>query len=77
MKADTPKEFQHCCPDLARAAAFDCDVHADAFECPDTLIYYSKKRKKYGIIFHDGGSSYSVINFCPWCGAQLPEAKED
>lgn len=24
-----------------------------------------------GIIFHDGGSAISVINFCPWCGMSL------
>ena len=62
---------------MARAAAFDCDVHADAFECPDTLIYYSPEQKKHGIIFHDGGTSFSVIDFCPWCGAHLRAAKGD
>jgi hypothetical protein len=26
---------------------------------------------------HNGGSSSILINFCPFCGAQLPESKRD
>jgi hypothetical protein len=32
---------------------------------------------EYGIFIHDGGSSLTLINFCPWCGSKLPESKRD
>lgn len=65
----------YCCENLERNATLNCEFHEDEFDCPDCLIYYSKKLKEYGIIIHDGGSSFSVINFCPWCGKQLSELK--
>jgi hypothetical protein len=54
-----------------------CEEHPDAFECPDHLIYYSDRFQEYGLIIHDGGSSYTRINFCPWCGTKLPESKRE
>lgn len=54
-----------------------CDLHADAFECPDHLIKYSVRFNEYGIIIHDGGTSSISINFCPWCGSKLPDSKRD
>ena len=43
---------------------------------PDAIIigdkvFKSKKNKDYGIIIHDGGSSFITIKFCPWCGKKL------
>jgi hypothetical protein len=32
---------------------------------------------EYGIIVHDGGPSFVVIAYCPWCGVGLPESKRD
>lgn len=43
----------------------------------DDIIYYSLKFDEYGIIIHDGGSSYITIEFCPWCGKRLPNSKRD
>ncbi len=54
-----------------------CEQHPDPFDCADHLIYYSKKRKTYGIIIHDGGSSMISIKYCPWCGSKLPEEPDD
>lgn len=54
-----------------------CDLHLDPFDCSDVLIYYSKQAHQYGIIIHDGGSSYSTINYCPWCGAKLTALATD
>lgn len=54
-----------------------CDTCKDSFECPDALIYYDPKLAEYGIIVHNGGESYVTINFCPFCGAKLPESKRD
>lgn len=50
---------------------FKCDIHKDAFECPDNIIYHSKKLDTTGIIIHDGGTSFIEINYCPWCGKNL------
>jgi hypothetical protein len=55
--------------------ARECKEHEEPFDCPEHIVYYSPEFKEYGIIIHDGGSSYSVIAFCPWCGAQLPRSK--
>ena len=68
------EDSKHCCADMARALRFDCDKCADAFECPDTLLHYSERFREYGLIIHDGGESWSVIRYCPWCGAMLPES---
>lgn len=53
------------------------DQHPDPLDCADILIYHSKTWNEYGIIIHDGGASYSVIQYCPWCGAKLPESKRE
>lgn len=54
-----------------------CNRHPDPFQCPDRLVVYVPKFDEYGLIVHDGGSSYIVIKFCPWCGARLPPSKRD
>jgi hypothetical protein len=38
------------------------------------ILYYPKPGD-YGIPVLDGGTSYIVLDFCPWCGAKLPQAK--
>jgi len=50
---------------------FKCKKHSSPFDCPDNLLFYSKKSNRYGIIIHDGGSSFIVISYCPWCGKKL------
>ncbi len=62
--------MKHCCKDMKEHLKFSCDIHRDKFECPDTLVTYSKKNG-YGIIIHDGGDSYITIKFCPWCGKSI------
>jgi hypothetical protein len=52
-----------------------CEAHKSPFDCPDNLIYYSSKFNEYGLIIHDGGSSFIVISFCPFCGTKLPDSK--
>jgi hypothetical protein len=44
---------------------------------PDDLIVYSQKFDEYGIPVRDGGHSYVCIDYCPWCGMQLPNSKRD
>jgi hypothetical protein len=66
---------RHCCERMEEGLKLDCSQHEDVFGCPDTLLYYSDRSDEYGLIVHDGGTSYIVIGYCPWCGAKLPEAQ--
>ncbi|MCL2699668.1 MAG: hypothetical protein FWE68_05095, partial [Defluviitaleaceae bacterium] len=56
---------------------FKCTHHHDIFSCPDNLMYYDEKFDEFGLIIHDGGQSYMLINFCPWCGRKLPESRRN
>lgn len=47
-----------------------CEQHPDPFDCPDHLVYRTAGGG-FGLIIHDGGSSFIAIRFCPWCGAAL------
>jgi len=69
--------MNHCCDQMKYASTLDCDQHQDEFSCPDVLILYLEKFDEYGIIIRDGGCSFSMINYCPWCGVNLPESKRD
>jgi hypothetical protein len=53
-----------------------CDRHPDRFDCPDCLVAKSEISGAYGLIIHDGGSSFVQIDFCPWCGTKLPDPVE-
>ena len=64
----------HCCDEMAAALKFDCDQHADPFECADTVLVYHEPFEEYGVPIRDGGPSYLVISHCPFCGAKLPES---
>jgi hypothetical protein len=66
----------HCCGVMESEVGRKCDDHSDPFDCPDCIVYFSNQLGEYGILVHDGGSTYSVINYCPWCGTKLPEAKQ-
>ncbi|MFT9498003.1 DUF6980 family protein [Anaerosolibacter sp.] len=68
---------KHCCETMEHQVNYKCEQHANPSECPDKLIFFNDKFDEYGIIFHDGGPSYSTISFCPWCGSELPESKRD
>jgi hypothetical protein len=65
---------KYCCEDMRRNAEYK-DETKDEFDCPDNLITYGRVFDEYGIIIHDGGSSYIQIRFCPWCGTRLPNSK--
>ncbi|WP_081894204.1 DUF6980 family protein [Muricauda sp. MAR_2010_75] len=61
----------YCCEMMKVFTTFNCDLHKDKYECPDTLIDHNTKSEYYSIIIHDGGTSGIEINFCPWCGTKL------
>lgn len=58
------------CVHLAYYATNGCDKHEDEF-CPDAIICKNETKNNFGIPINDGGGSYIVIRFCPWCGKQL------
>ena len=59
---------------MAERVNHRCEQHPDVFDCSDNLIYHSAESGEYGLVIHDGGSSYARIDYCPWCGAKLPES---
>jgi hypothetical protein len=62
---------------MRRNVEYQCEIHDNIFDCPDNLICYNASKDEYGIIVHDGSSSYIIIYHCPWCGKKLPESKRD
>jgi Domain of unknown function (DUF6980) len=67
----------HHCKEMKAQLEMRCDLHIDSFECADRLVIYNSRFDEYGLIIHDGGTSYSVIQYCPWCGEKLPDSKRD
>ena len=57
---------QHCCDGMTGHLAGG-----------DVPVLYVAKFREYGIRVTDGGSSYIVIVYCPWCGNQLPHSLRD
>ncbi len=62
---------KYCCNWMKYFSETSCSTHADRFDCADNLIHYSKSHRKFGVIIHDGGSSFMTFNFCPWCGTKV------
>lgn len=65
------------CVHIADQITQTCDQHPDPRDCPDILVVYVPRFDEYAIPIRDGGSSYSKIQYCPWCGTKLPETKRD
>lgn len=61
----------YCCELMKYHCEFKCEIHSDPFDCPDSVVYYSEKNNQFGLIIHDGGSSFIRIAYCPWCGRQI------
>lgn len=60
------KNTLHCCEDM------------ETFITSNELaVIYNNKFREYGIRYTDGGTSYQIINYCPWCGKKLPESLRD
>jgi len=43
----------------------------------DMPVTYCGKFREYGIENGDGGTSYQLIAYCPWCGTKLPAPLRD
>ena len=53
----------HCCEEMV--------FHLAGGE---VAIIYTPKFREYGIKILDGGSSFQLIYYCPWCGCKLPSS---
>jgi hypothetical protein len=58
------------CVHIANQVTQRCEKHPDPHDCPDALVM-TVRSGEYGMPIRDGGSSFSVIAYCPWCGAAL------
>ena len=50
---------------------------ASNLQSGETAIRFIPKFKEYGIPVLDGGESFIVIQFCPWCGKKLPDSRRE
>jgi hypothetical protein len=66
-----------CCNAMSAHLSQPCGQHADPFDCSDNIMYWAPPFDEYGLIIHDGGRSYIVVEYCPWCGKRLPPSKRD
>ena len=55
--------MKHCCPDMQYMV-----------EEENNSIIFVPQYREYGVPIRDGGSSYLLVKFCPWCGAKLPDS---
>ena len=39
------------------------------------MIHHSTVFDEYGITFPEDGISYLLIQYCPWCGNELPKSQ--
>jgi hypothetical protein len=70
-----PIERGICCDRMRVELSSTCKQHSSRFECPDALLIESAG-SGFGIVIHNGGSSFVQIHFCPWCGTSLQAATE-
>ena len=57
-----------CCETMIQQLTNRCEQHG--LDCPDNVV--RKYKNGYGIP-HPDDNSYYAINYCPWCGAKLPD----
>lgn len=62
---------------MTAALSFDCGLHSDPFDCPDTVLIFHEVFAEYGLPIRDGGTTYLLISNCPFCGGKLPESGRD
>jgi len=41
------------------------------------LVLYVPYFSEYGLPVYDGGSSFILIKYCPWCKTKLPNSRRD
>ena len=58
--------MKHCCLDMQYMV-----------EEENNSIIFVPQYREYGVPIRDGGSSYLLMKYCPWCGAALPDSLRD
>lgn len=66
-----------CCNSMKEHTLLQQPNDDDVFISSDKPIYYNEIFDEYGLIVHDGGHSYIIIDFCPWCGKKLPQSARE
>jgi hypothetical protein len=56
---------------------FTCDYMQRTIEDGESGLIYIPNVREFGIRVLDGGSSFLVIQYCPWCGKRLPSSLHD
>lgn len=59
-----------CCRTMQSQLTWACPDHPDLVDCPDSL-FARQQDGTVGLRIHDGGSSMTMINACPWCGTPV------
>ena len=54
-----------------------CSELVTAISSDDLPLVYVPKYREFGITYLDGGSSYQLVVFCPFCRERLPGSFRD
>lgn len=54
-----------------------CDEMEYAVGTPEVPVEYVAKFNEFGLNVVDGGSSYLLLSYCPWCGRELARSLRD
>lgn len=63
----------HCCEVMRANVEHRCEEEG----CAGVLVVRIDMFREYGMVVHDGGSSFVPIAHCPWCGSKLPRSERD
>lgn len=67
----------HCCSKMKDAVESVCDEHTDRSIVRMRWSAIPRSLMSMASSCTHGGSSIVAVEFCPWCGAKLPESKRD
>jgi hypothetical protein len=56
---------------------FCCNEMGFFMDQKEIGLVYIDKYREYGFEYRDGGGSFQLIRFCPWCGSKLPNSLRD
>ena len=56
--------MEHCCENMKMMVE------------EENSIVFIQKTREYGVPIQDGGSSFLVMSFCPWCGKKIEVCEE-
>lgn len=55
---------------MASQLMHECSDHLVLADCPDVIVILGPDGQ-FRMPIRDGGSSFSIASFCPWCGTEL------